>query len=121
MSGDFWLGLAALPIAAALIALLAFAVYGLFFIVWKNEYVIGPKRNLGSHPHFDKSGQIQGRARVLLAVADMGHVHRILYFYGWTILIGRQTKPAPRGQRLPETNKRIPFVAALEEHYEVEA
>ena len=109
MSADFWLGLAALPVAAALIALLVFAVWALFALIWRSDYVRGHKRYRDGIPH---------RANIIRAIADMGHVHRIFYLYGWTMIVGRQPKPAPRGRRMPETNKKAPFIKALEEHYE---
>ena len=110
MSADFLFGLAALPIAAALIAAFLYSLYGIFFLVWKNRYTLGPKR---------LPDGIYGKVRIIHAVADMGHVYRIFYFYGWTMLIGRQ----PKGERRPlrpafEDQERDPFLVAMEKHLE---
>ena len=106
MSNDFWWGLAMLPIAALALAALVSAVCTIALLTWKNDYILGPKR----YPDDDAS-----RGWILYAVADMRWVRRIGFFYGWTVIVGRQNLKV-QGARVAE-GKDV-FRAALREYRE---
>lgn len=93
MSVEFWIGLATLPVAAALLAVLVWAVTVIAERTYHNLAILGPAK-YGS------------RARVLAALSDVKKIYRACFFYGWTVMVFRQN-PRQRGT--------LARVAALED------